>query len=270
MIVQRQKLVIRFLVPVYILLLTMLTGCVEYDIGVKMNSQTHGEIVQQIQLKDQLNLFSRATLQTWLDSIAKRVRQLSGKTEMLSDQTLKVIIPFNNGAELAVKFNKFFNPYDHLVSESAHPSRCRAGEREGGRLWKRLANSNNDEADLSLLSANLEVVQNNFILAIRNHLHLDLDLRSLAVVSANDKVLLSPDNFLDLKFSLATPWGAKIIGDDTLVGRSSHQLVWTLEQGKLNHIETIFWVPSPIGIGALIIILLVAGGTYLKEEKVKN
>ncbi|MBC6477999.1 MAG: DUF3153 domain-containing protein [Hormoscilla sp. GM7CHS1pb] len=241
MIVQRQKSVIRFLVPVYILLLTMLTGCVEYDIGVKMNSQTHGEIVQQIQLKDQLNLFSRATLQTWLDSIAKRVRQLSGKTEMLSDQTLKVIIPFNNGAELAVKFNKFFNPY-----------------------------SNNDEADLSLLSANLDVAQNNFILAIRNHLQLDLDLRSLAVVSANDKVLLSPDNFLDLKFSLATPWGAKIIGDDTLVGRSSHQLVWTLEQGKLNHIETIFWVPSPIGIGALIIILLVAGGTYLKEEKVKS
>jgi len=224
----------------------MLTGCVEYDIGVQMNSQTHGEIVQQIQLQDQLTIFSRATLQTWLDSIAERVRQLEGKTKMLSDQTLKVIIPFNNGAELAVKFNSFFNPYEQL------------------------ADSHDDEADLSLLSSNLAVAQNNLILAIRNHLQLDFDLRSLAVVSANDKVLLSPDNFLDLKFSLATPWGAKIIGDDTLVGRSSHQLLWTLEQGKLNHIEAIFWVPSPIGIGALVIILLVAGGTYLKEGKVKS
>jgi len=242
----RQKSVIRFLVPVYILLLTMLTGCVEYDIGVQMNSQTHGEIRQQIQLKDQLNIFSRATLQTWLDSIDERVRQMSGKTELLSDQTLSVMIPFNNGAELAVKFNKFFNPYEHL------------------------ANSKNDEADLSLLSSNMAVAQNNFILAIRNHLRLDLDLRSLAVVSAKEKVLLSPDKFLDLKFGLATPWGAKKIGDDTLVGRSGNQLFWTLEQGKLNHIEAIFWVPSPIGIGALIIILLVAGGTYLKEGKVKS
>ncbi len=244
MIVQRQKSVIRFLVPVYILLLTMLTGCVEYDIGVQMNSQTHGEIVQQIQLKDQLNLFSRATLQTWLDSIDERVRQLEGKTEMLSDQAMNVIIPFNNGAELAVKFNSFFNPYE------------------------RPANYNNNEADLSLLSSNLEVAQNNFILALRNHLQLDLDLRSLAVVSADDEVLLSPDRFLALKFGLTTPWGAKIIGDDTR--RSGNQLVWTLEQGKLNHIEAIFWVPSPIGIGALIIIMLVAGGTYLKEGKVKS
>lgn len=247
MMVQRQKSVIRFLVPVYILLLTMLTGCVEYDIGVQMNSQTNGEIVQQIQLKDQLNIFSRATLQTWLDSIDERVRQLSGKTEMVSDEALKVMIPFNNGADLAVKFNKFFNAYEHLASSK-----------------------NNDEADLSLLASNLSVSQNNFILALRNHLQLDLDLRSLAVVSADDEVLLSPDRFLNLRFGLTTPWGAKIIGDDLLVGRGGNQRVWTLEQGKLNHIEAIFWVPSPIGIGALIIIMLVAGGTYLKEGKVKS
>ncbi|MGK7905554.1 MAG: DUF3153 domain-containing protein [Hormoscilla sp.] len=246
MIVQGKKSVIRFLVPVYILLLTMLTGCVEYDIGIQMNSQTHGEIVQLIQLQDQLTIFSRATLQTWLDSIDERVRRLSGKTEMISDEALKVMIPFNNGAELAVKFNKFFNSYENL------------------------ANSQNDEEDLSLLASSLTVSQNNFIFAIRNHLHLDLDLRSLAVVSSSDKVLLSPEKFLHMKFVLTTPWGAKIIGDDTLVGRAGNQLVWTVEQGKLNHIEAIFWVPSPIGIGALLIILLVAGGTYLKEGKMQS
>lgn len=240
--VQGKKSVIRFLVPVYILLLTMLTGCVEYDIGVQMNSQTHGEIVQLIQLQDQLTIFSRATLQTWLDSIDERVRQLSGKTEMVSDEALKVMIPFNNGAELAVKFDKFFN----------------------------MANSQNDEDNLSLLASSMTVSQNNFILAIRNHLHLDLDLRSLAVVSAEENLLLSPERFLNLKFALTTPWGAKLIGDETGVGRSGNQLLWTLEQGKLNHIEAIFWVPSPIGIGALIIILLVAGGTYLKEGKVNS
>lgn len=242
----RKKLVISFLVPVYILLLTMLTGCVEYDIGVQMNSQTHGEIVQLIELQDRLTIFSRATLQTWLDSIDERVRQLSGESEMISDQALKVRIPFNNGAELAVKFNKFFNSYEQL------------------------ANYNNDEEDLSLLASDLGVTQNNLILAIRNHLQLDLDLRSLAIVSADERLLLSPDRFLDMKFGLTTPWGAKVIGDRTGVERSGNQLVWTLEQGKLNHIEAIFWVPSPIGIGALIIIMLVAGGTYLKEGKVKS
>jgi hypothetical protein len=244
--VQGKKSVIRFLVPVYILLLTMLTGCVEYDIGIQMNSQTHGEIVQLIKLQDQLKIFSRATLQTWLDTIDERVRKLSGKTEMVSDEALKVMIPFNNGADLAVKFNGLFNPY------------------------KELANYNNDEADLALLSSNLDVTQNNFIFAIRNHLHLDVDLQSLAVVSSDDEVLLSPEKYLDMKFALTTPWGAKVIGDLTGVARSGNKQVWKLEQGKINHIEAIFWVPSPIGIGALIIIMLVAGGTYLKEGKVKK
>jgi hypothetical protein len=42
--------------------------------------------------------------------------------------------------------------------------------------------------------------------------------------------------------------------------------MWTLKPGQLNHLEAVFWLPSPLGIGTLVIVLLVLGGFYLKYK----
>ncbi len=233
---------------VLLLVPMLLTGCVEYDVGINFESQTHGEIVQHIQLGERLKAFSSSTAQAWLESIERRTRQLHGQVKRSSDREITVKIPFNNGAELVDKFNQFFNPADESQRELA----------------------NSPEAQIPDISSQMAVRQRNFLLAIYNHLNYELDLRSLGVISSNGTVIVSPGVLLDLEFTLNTPWGATALAsDDGLmpeIRNNGRQLVWTLQPGQLNHLETRFWVPSPIGIGALIITLLVTVSIFLKDK----
>ncbi len=227
----------------------LLSGCVEYDVGINFESQTHGEFVQHVKLAETLKSFSGSSVQEWLQNIERRSRQLGGRVKRLSQQEMIVTIPFNNGAELEEKFNRFFNPAENKSARSR----------------------GKDELDLPEIKSHLSVTQNNLLLALRNHLSYDLDMRSLGVISSEGNVLVSPGSLIDLEFRLNTPWGARSIetGLDAIapdVRNDGRQLVWALKPDRLNHIEVLFWVPSPIGIGALGIILLVAAGSFVKYQ----
>jgi hypothetical protein len=258
--------------------LLLLTGCVQYDLEVNFNSQTHGEIIQHIKIGERLTAFSNETARLWLESIKSRTRDLQGKTKKISEQELLVTIPFNNGNELADKINQFMNPGEPKSRKTKTQS----------------------ELGLPEISSQMTVNQNNFIFVLRNRLTYDLDLRSLGVISADGNLLISPGALLNLEFALRTPWGAKIITDDspdtitdletegfgdqtpTEFGDQTptlnpvpvmtpesrdrgRTLVWTLEPGQLNHIEVMFWVPSPIGIGAAIIAVFIGLSMYVKN-----
>lgn len=239
-----------FLLPLVFCLLTLVTGCVQYDVGVNFESQTRGEIVQHIKLGERLTSFSSETVAEWLKSVERRVRLLDGKTKRLSQTEVLVRIPFNNGAELQDKFNQFYNPIAQTAkSRVASPL----------------------ETDLPKFESHLNVKQNNLLLVLRNRLSLELDLRSLSLLSSNGSLLLSPGGLLELDFSLNTPWGAKSI--ETVAGalvpesyQQGKQLVWKLKPGEINYLEAIFWIPSPVGIGTLIIALFVAAGIALKYQ----
>jgi hypothetical protein len=239
-----------FLLPLVFCLLTLVTGCVQYDVGVNFESQTRGEIVQHIKLGERLTSFSSQTVAEWLKSVERRVRLLDGKTKRLSQTEVLVRIPFNNGSELQDKFNQFYNPIAQTAkSRVASPL----------------------ETDLPKFESHLKVKQNNLLLVLRNRLSLELDLRSLSLLSSNGSLLLSPGGLLELDFSLNTPWGAKSI--ETVAGalvpesyQQGKQLVWKLKPGEINYLEAIFWIPSPVGIGALIIALFVAAGIALKYQ----
>ena len=240
-----------FLLPLFFCVLNLVTGCVQYDVGVNFDSQTRGEIVQHIKLGEKLTSFSSETVGDWLKSVERRVRSLDGKTKRLSDREVLVSIPFNNGAELEDKFNQFYNPIAQTAkSRVASPL----------------------ETDLPKFESHLSVKQNNLLLVLRNRLSLELDLRSLALVSSNGSPLLSPGGLLELDFSLNTPWGAENI-PTTVAGalvpqsyQQGKQLVWKLKPGEVNYLEATFWIPSPVGIGALIIALFVAAGISLKYQ----
>ncbi|MGB8691846.1 MAG: DUF3153 domain-containing protein, partial [Microcoleus sp.] len=81
-----------FLLPFVFCLLNLVTGCVQYDVGVNFESQTRGEIVQHIKLGDKLTSFSSETVGEWLKSVERRVRLLDGKTKRLSAQEVSVRI----------------------------------------------------------------------------------------------------------------------------------------------------------------------------------
>jgi hypothetical protein len=247
----RKKPIILFL-PLIFCLLTMLGGCVNYDVGVNFDSQTHGEIVQHIKLGERLTSFSGETVKEWLDSIDQRVKSLQGRTKRISESELAVRIPFNNGKELEQKFNQFFNPVEQSNTQTTTQAVSVI------------------DTDLPKFKCHLTVKQNNLVFFLRNRIALDLDLRSLSLVSSSGSVLISPGSLLGLNFSLKTPWGADNIQSvaDAITPSMApeNRLVWPLNPGEVNHLEAVFWLPSPVGIGAAIIGLLVWVGIYLKYQ----
>ncbi len=232
----------------WVVLLTslLLSGCVNYNAGVNFDSGNRGEFVQHIKLEEKLTSFSGDSVYEWLNSIERRAHKLEGKTRRLSQQEVIVSIPFSSGRELQAKFNEFFHPNGTQTSESVESE---------------------SNSELPKIDSNLLVFQNHFLLLVRNRLIYDLDLRSLALISSNGNVLANPGSILDLDFSLNTPWGARSVENTEnviLPEKNGHQLVWKLKPGELNHIEVVFWLPSPLGIGTLLIILFVWAGFYLR------
>lgn len=228
-----------------LLLAVVLSGCVNAELGINFKGQTGGEIVQHIKLADPLTTFNGATTQEWFDKIKQRTRQLQGKAKQVSAQEIAVTIPFSSGTDLEAKLNQFLS--DEFTS--GQPT--------------------NTNAQLEpLLQSHLTVTQQNFLLLVRHHLSFDLDLRSLGIQSLQGNLLLSPEALVKLEFSLSTPWGARSLsmGKDVNTGPRQQigPLVWTLQPGQLNHLEAAFWFPSPLGVGAVVIALFVAAGTYLK------
>ncbi|MEO1432995.1 MAG: DUF3153 domain-containing protein [Cyanobacteria bacterium J06633_8] len=235
------------LVCILLLASLLLSGCVDYDLGINLNNANYGKFVQHIKLGEKLTSFSGDAVYEWLDSIERRTRELDGKVKRISKEEIIVSIPFSNGRELQRKYNTFFNSKNNPKSRSAKKAES--------------------QSELPNIESNLFLKQSNFLLLVRNQLIYDLDLRSLGLISSKGNVLTNTGSILDLEFSLNTPWGASSIEkteDSIQPQKNNKQLSWKLKPGQLNHIEAVFWLPSPVAIGTLFIVLFVVLGFYLR------
>jgi hypothetical protein len=235
----------------------LLSSCVKYDVGVNFDNSNSGELVQHIKLGERLTSFSGETVYEWLNSIEHRAQKMEGKVQRISREEVIVRIPFSNGEELQTKFNEFFNPDGSQATQvDGETTETATAETE-----------ETTTAEIPQLESKLHLEQKNYFLLEKNHLVYDLDLRSLGLITGQGGVLSSTDSILDLEFALKAPWGVKYIPTTEEVPppeKQKNQLVWRLNPGAVNHIEAIFWLPSPLGIGSLLIILFVAGGFYLR------
>lgn len=211
------KLALRLFI---ILVLSLgLSGCVDYQLGIQFDSQTHGVLIQTLHLDERFVALNSEARQQWLQVFIEEAKTFSGQVKSLDDGTLQIRIDFNNGADLVQKFNQLFAE-DGLITQvpGAPP-----------------------------LLAHLELSQKNWGIALLNHLHADIDLSALGANSAiGNGGALDRWRTLDLSFQI-----------DALVAETDR---WSLVPGQLNSIDTMFWIPSPIGIGAVVIALLCAGG----------
>ena len=235
------SLIHRRLIILFCTIAIGLSGCVKYDTGVTFSSLNYGEIVEHIQLGEQLNSFNQQAVQTWVASIEQRTKAAEGKLERISDREFKVIIPFNNAQELVLKIDRYFNPT---------PS---------------------GEDAQSKFNAHMKINQSNFLLAVRNQLIYDIDLRSLSMKSGDSQVAVAAQNFVDLDFRLQSPWGVNNSdAPGNIVGvrvPNQNEVLWQLKPGELNHLDATFWLPNPLGIGAIAIVLVSGGGYYLKYRQ---
>ena len=235
-----------FLFPFVLVILMFLTGCVNYDVGVDFEGQYRGTFVQRINLGEQLVRVSPTAAKEWLASIENRVRDNNGKLKVTPSKEVLITIPFTNGKDFVAKFNNLFNPNEQKVSELAKVKK----------------------PQLEQLYSEISLLQSNLLLAQRDRLRLAVDLRALKVLSEQDKLVVNPESLVDLEFSLNTPWGArgtkrKNVLTPKVLDRG-HKLVWQLQPGEINYIEAVFWLPSPIGVGAVIIVAVILIGFYIK------
>jgi hypothetical protein len=128
-----------------------------------------------------------------------------------------------------------------------------------------------EKAELIQLNSQVSIKQNNLVFVERNSLDLAIDLRALKVLTQQDKILIDPDSVADLKFQLTTPWIARSISNADNLQPANNPLqkglVWQLHPGEINHIQAVFWLPSPIGIGAAAIVLLGILGYLIKYRR---
>lgn len=224
----------------------LLTGCVRYEVGINFDNPYQGTIVQHIKIGEQLTSLSRVEAKKWLNSIEKRARE-NGKINKLNAEEILVTMPFGNGKELVDKFDRVFhNPNSNNVTVS-------------------------EANELVNLDSQISLKQNNFIFLERNNLNLTIDLRALQTLSDNGRIDLSSNSLVDLEFSLRTSWLARSITNNNNLAPIANNpikgLVWQLEPGQINHIEAVFWLPSPLGIGAIAIALLTIVGFFLKYKR---
>lgn len=196
-----------------------LSGCVDYQLGIQFDSQTHGVLVQTLHLDPRFVALNSEVRQQWLQVFIEEAKTFSGKATALEDDTLQVQIDFNNGADLVQKFNQLFAEDGLMTQVPGAPP----------------------------LVAHLDLTQQNRGIALLNHLHADIDLSALEADSAvGNGGALDSWRTLDLSFQI-----------DALAGATGR---WPLPPGQITTIDTTFWVPSPIGIGAVVIGVLCAAG----------
>jgi hypothetical protein len=224
----------------------LLSGCVRYDVGITFADANHGEIVQHIRIGEPLTRFSESVTAAWLESLERKAKHLDGRTWYSADEELAIVIPFHNAKDLETKFNQFFQPQPKTGSHNV-----------------------SNVADLAAPTTQFHLTTNNFVLWQRHRLTYDLDLRSLSLLSTDGNLLVDPGASLELEFSLNTPWGAQVLdASDTptpVLRDNGRQLVWSLQPEAVNHLDVMFSVPDPLGIGVLVIVLLVTVGAWVKS-----
>jgi hypothetical protein len=243
---ERSQRPLQLLWSLMLVLTLALSGCVESDLGVRFYSPNRGEILQQIQLSETLQKASGDSLQQWMRQLEQQVSAVGGSVQRPSRQALTITIPFTSSDELEAKFNQFLNGV-------FNPERVAR------------------ETSLPVIESHLQVTHNNFLLVERDRLRYDIDLRSLGIASSSGNLLVSPASLIRLQFYLETPWGARTVGRPEslrpLSLQTGKKLVWNLIPGEQNTLETVFWMPNPLGIGAVVILGLVILGTILKYSQ---
>ncbi|NEQ44101.1 MAG: DUF3153 domain-containing protein [Leptolyngbya sp. SIOISBB] len=211
--------------------LLLLTGCLQYDLDIQFDSQTHGQLQHRLHWRG-AEVATNAEWVQGLQVLRDRTAAVGGTTRFLDEQTLEMTIPFNNGRELETKFNEFFVP-----QESATPFTLLGGEP---------------------VAAQLSLHQNNWFGIIFNHINLRFDLTAVPDLTETRLPLLQGQQLLTGHVQITAPWVRSLTGELL----SSAQ--WALVPGEINDIEADFWVPSPIGMGAAAIAFFVLIGYALK------
>ncbi|MGF1571276.1 MAG: DUF3153 domain-containing protein [Nodosilinea sp.] len=223
-------------------LLILLSSCLQSDLTLRFDHQTHGQILQSINLSERGAALARDSLNPWLASLEQPVQQLGG-TLRQDSQTIALSVPFSTSQDLVERFDQLFGTVPAEFSDAAPQLVI---------------------PRLGTVPFRLGVDQHSWGVASRTHLTYDLDLRELPANEIPGSGAKRP--WAELYFSLQTPWGVGQVLPTSLrpVTQLPTETRWQLQPGELNHIDVDFWLPNAVGIGTVIILVMVLGGYFLR------
>ncbi len=241
-----------FLRGTLLLLPLLLSGCLRYDLTLRFDHQSHGQISQTVDLSDRGAALAQPTLAPWLEELKVRSRPLGGQLSQ-SPQTVTLTVPFGNVADLGDRFRQLFagaaSPELESVSvEESSPTDSSTYLKLPG--WEPVPFA-------------LNIDQTNWLLASRTHLTYRLDLRQFPT-SGENATDTAP--WADLRFRLQVPWGlASLAPTDTPpLAQDPTGATWQMEPGQITYIDAAFWLPNAIALGTLGITALVLAGYGLR------
>lgn len=238
--------------PVAIAVLALITtGCVDVDFDIRFTEANHGTLVQTLRFDEGWQVWGGATTRDWLDRWADRARAAGGRITDRSDRRLQVEIPFHNGRDLQARVRALGQP---LTTEDPSTDGADRATSQSHRADRRP----DDPIDRLAFPQTFELRQQNWLVAVRNQLHYEVDLRSLAAWGSDRLALVDPDSLLDWQVRLQAP---RIAPDSQHPGPPDRRS-WRLEPGQLNTIDAVFWVPSWLGMGSIAIVLFCAIGWW--------
>ncbi|MBD2230164.1 DUF3153 domain-containing protein [Phormidium tenue] len=233
-----------------LLLPLLLSGCLRYDLTLRFDHQSHGQISQTIDLSDRSAALAQPTLEPWLEELKGRSRPLGGQLNQ-SSQTVTLTVPFGTAADLGDRFQQLFAAAVAPESESAPAKELSPAD---GPTYLQLPG-------WEPVPFALNIDQTNWLLASRTHLTYTLDLRQLP--PNDDEADLAP--WADLRFRLQVPWGLQLLPTATPpTQQDATGATWPLEPGEITTIDATFWLPNAIALGTLGIAALVLAGYGLR------
>ncbi|MGA1264104.1 MAG: DUF3153 domain-containing protein [Prochlorothrix sp.] len=274
-----QKIAQGMRVLLILVLASGLGGCIQYDLGLRFDHQTAGAIVQSIALNPAVSQFSPNLIQDWFTALDRQAPHIPSLGQQVAPDRYVLTVPFYGSQDLVQKFAQVIplQPAIDPASIALTPAPI-----DPAQIALTPASIDPNPIDptpapiyqpqtwqgaLPPIAASLSLEQDNRLIAIHNHLTLTLDLRPLTALDRQGRSLLGQTHLLQVAFSLQTPWGLDWATTDPPLAPQHHsnQVVWSLPVGEVTTIETAFWVPSPIGMGTIVILGLMLLGLALRR-----
>lgn len=226
----------------------LLSGCLQADLTLHFDHYRHGQLSQSIHLGPRGRALLQGSLGGWLDGLTERTEALGGELRLTTDG-FDWVMPFTTGVDLMERFQQTWMAPDAQTT-AADPMLLQI-------------------PGLGTLPLRLEVSQRHWLLVTRTHLIYDLDLQTLSP-------WLNPqtpegDVGDSLTWRLQVPWNSVVSQPGSMPATLTRpkELLWSLQPGQFHHIDVIFWLPNPIGLGTLVIVSLVVLGYFLRYRVAK-
>ncbi len=241
-----------------LLLPLFLSGCLRYDLTLRFDHHTHGQIQQTLSLSERGTALAQPTLTPWLEDLRGRSRPLGGYLSQ-SDQTVTLVVPFHTAANLVDRFQQVF------AAPTAEPTAATGPTAAVSDLALP-----NPELDRSLqlpgwgsVPFHLAIDQANWVLASRTHFTYVLDLQELPTNEPNGSIA---EPWADLHLRLQVPWGLAAIAPAATppTAQDGSGATWLLQPGAITRIDVVFWLPNAVALGSLGIVALVLAGYGLR------